>query len=234
NERFPLVYLSHNENSKHCKAGTLNSTAVKGKIVLCDNKEPELLLSESSSWYEIIISAVEEAGAAGVVFANNKYSGDEDLLDNSSLVPASIVGYSAGLKIKAYINSTSNPTAIIDSTGLTLVGEAIIAPIVPVFSSRGPSKAIPQVLKPDVIAPGANILAALPGGGYGIMSGTSMSCPHVSGIAALIRSVHPSWSPAAIKSALMTSAYVRDNRNQLIRDRVFLEAADPFDLGAGH
>ncbi|GLJ10272.1 hypothetical protein SUGI_0125130 [Cryptomeria japonica] len=65
-------------------------------------------------------------------------------------------------------------------------------------------------------------------------SGISMSCLHVSGLAALIRGVHPSWSPAAIKSALMTSAYFRDNKNKPIKDASTVKAADPFALGAGH
>ncbi|KAH9316849.1 hypothetical protein KI387_018618, partial [Taxus chinensis] len=232
NGRFPLVYLSQNENTKYCEAGTLQSNTVTGKIVLCDIKERDALLSGSSSRYKTV-RVVKEAGAAGVILANNKFSGEEDTLVPTYL-PATIVSYAAGLNIKAYINSTRKPTAIIKSGGFTIVGNSIIAPIVAAFSSRGPSRAIPEILKPDVIAPGVNILAASPGEGYAIMSGTSMSCPHVSGIAALIRSVHPSWSPAAVKSALMTSAYVRDNRNLLIKDRVFLKAADPFALGAGH
>ncbi|XP_057842557.1 subtilisin-like protease SBT1.8 [Cryptomeria japonica] len=61
-----------------------------------------------------------------------------------------------------------------------------------------------------------------------------MSCLHVSGLAALIRGVHPSWSPAAIKSALMTSAYIRDNKNKPIKDASTVKAADPFALGTGH
>ncbi|GLJ10273.1 hypothetical protein SUGI_0125170 [Cryptomeria japonica] len=65
-------------------------------------------------------------------------------------------------------------------------------------------------------------------------SGISMSCLHVSGLAALIRGVHPSWSPAAIKSALMTSAYIRYNKNKPIKDASTVKAADPFALGAGH
>ncbi|GLJ38911.1 hypothetical protein SUGI_0793210 [Cryptomeria japonica] len=82
-------------------------------------------------------------------------------------------------------------------------------------------------------ASSVDILAAVPEG-YQSMSGTSMACPHVSGLAALIRAVHPSWSPAAIKSAIMASAYDRDNRNQLIIDAFNGKAAHPFVLGACH
>ena len=116
----------------------------------------------------------------------------------------------AGLKIKAYINSTSKPTATILFKGTVLFGKSS-APMVAIFSSRGPSVASSGILKPDIIGPGVNILAAWPPLGmnstrFFIDSGTSMSCPHLSGIAALLKASHPEWSPAAIKSAIMTTA----------------------------
>ncbi|EXB55373.1 NifU-like protein 3 [Morus notabilis] len=95
-----------------------------------------------------------------------------------------------------------------------------LAPCIPSFSSRGPNPISPNILKPDLAAPGANILAAwspiasVSEGfeddkrvvAYNILSGTSMSCPHASGAAAYVKSFHPTWSPAAIKSSLMTTA----------------------------
>lgn len=73
------------------------------------------------------------------------------------------------------------------------------------FSSRGPAGP-DYVLKPDVLAPGDQILSTAPGGGTAVLAGTSMSAPHVAGVVALLRQVHPTWSPRRIKAALMNTA----------------------------
>ena len=94
------------------------------------------------------------------------------------------------------------------------------------FSSRGPALAGGgDLLKPDITAPGVDVIAAVspPGdaGGnhYNALSGTSMSSPHIAGIAALLRGKHPNWSPIWIKSALMTNATPRDNTEPRSRTR---------------
>ena len=104
------------------------------------------------------------------------------------------------------------------------------------FSSRGPFPTVPDWIKPDVTAPGVQILAGMtPEPNSGVtgeyrqyLQGTSMSTPHVSGIAALLIQKHPNWTPAQIKSALMTTAH----QNIVKEDGA--TAADPFDFGAGH
>ncbi|URE34150.1 Peptidase inhibitor I9 [Musa troglodytarum] len=125
----------------------------------------------------------------------------------------------------------ANPTATIAFRG-TKVGVRP-SPVVAAFSSRGPSAITPGILKPDLMAPGVNILAAWTGS-FNIISGTSMSCPHVSGLAALLKGAHPDWSPGAIKSALMTTAYAAYPGDGGILDVATGRAATPFDFGAGH
>ncbi|WCJ20437.1 Subtilisin-like protease SBT4.4 [Euphorbia peplus] len=111
------------------------------------------------------------------------------------------------------------------------------APLVASFSSRGPNKVAHDLLKPDIVAPGIDILAAYPLSPptssyyekrkvkYTIMSGTSMACPHASGIAAYVRTFHPEWSPSAIQSAIMTTALPMNST---------MNSGAEFDYGSGH
>ncbi|KAH6823710.1 hypothetical protein C2S53_004446 [Perilla frutescens var. hirtella] len=118
------------------------------------------------------------------------------------------------------------------------------APVVADFSSRGPSSISPHFLKvPDISAPGVNILAAwAPSKVYNpdrkwnwnFNSGTSMACPHVSGVVALLKSAYPHWSPAAIRSALITTAYNTDIFGDDISIEPSQKNANPFDIGSGH
>ncbi|KAH9313248.1 hypothetical protein KI387_028283, partial [Taxus chinensis] len=120
-------------------------------------------------------------------------------------------------------------------------------PFVAQFSSIGPNSLTPDILKPDITAPGVNILAAWSEAApllpridskqtfvpFNLISGTSMACPHVSGVVALLKAAYPDWSPAAIKSAIMTTAFRLDNSKEAMK-RSSREIAGPFDYGAGH
>ncbi|GJR06028.1 peptidase S8/S53 domain-containing protein [Tanacetum coccineum] len=113
------------------------------------------------------------------------------------------------------------------------------APEVTDFSSRGPNSVSPGIMKPDILGPGIGILAAWPKPVVGTKKmfaldlGTSISCPHIAGIAALLRSTHPEWSPAAIKSAIMTTAsHVSLSGKPIVDERDI--PADVFAIGAGH
>lgn len=128
-------------------------------------------------------------------------------------------------------------------TPTTTVTEYKPAPVLAYFSSRGPSALTGNILKPDIAAPGVNILASwippssLPPGQkqasqFNLVSGTSMACPHVAGAAATVRAWNPTWSPAAVRSAIMTTATTLNNeRAPMTTDAG--SAATPYDVGAG-
>ncbi|KAI3924949.1 hypothetical protein MKW98_002858 [Papaver atlanticum] len=230
---FPLIYAGADgePNSKFCGEGAFNKTNVKGKIVLCERGNGVGRIAKGE--------AVKNAGGAGMILINQETDGFSTLAD-AHVLPATHLSFASGLKIKDYINSSSSPVAKILFEG-TFIGDTS-APAVTSFSSRGPSLASPGILKPDIIGPGVSILAAWPFSldnntnsdlTYNIISGTSMSCPHLSGIAALLKSSHPDWSPAAIKSAIMTTADLLNLKRQPIVDQNF-ELANLFATGSGH
>ena len=218
----------------YCIGGTLSPNLVKGKIVVCKRGVNSRVVKGEQ---------VKMAGGAGMILLNTEAQGEE-LVADPHVLPAISLGASAGKSIINYINS-GNSTASIVFRG-TAYGNP--APVMAAFSSRGPASEGPYVIKPDVTAPGVNILAAWPPTVsptglksdnrsvlFDVLSGTSMSCPHVSGLAALLKSVHKDWSPAAIKSALMTTAYTLDNKRSPISDfGSGGSSATPFAYGSGH
>ncbi|CAM0958204.1 unnamed protein product [Alopecurus aequalis] len=149
---------------------------------------------------------------------------------------------SAGAVGSILVNDVeSEPVATI--TPSITVTELKPAPVVAYFSSRGPSGQTGNILKPDVAAPGVNILASwiptssLPTGQkqpsqFNLISGTSMACPHVAGAAATVKAWNPTWSPAAIRSAIMTTATQQNNDKALMTTDAGT-VATPFDYGAG-
>ncbi|KAF5207449.1 Subtilisin-like protease SBT4.6 [Thalictrum thalictroides] len=159
---------------------------------------------------------------------------DDTKTSTKFLLPASLLGSKDGERVRAYIRNTENPVAEILKTE-TIIGD-VNAPMVAAFSSRGPNSISKDILKPDITAPGVDILAAWPDEvpptelikrsvKYNFRSGTSMSCPHVSGAAAYVKTFHPDWSPSAIKSALMTTAFPMN---------ATLNPDAEFAYGAGH
>lgn len=220
-ERLMLVDAA-DAGSELCLPGELDPEVVEGKIVLCRRGEIARL---GKSF------AVSIAGGAGMVLYNNNDT--DDLISDSHFVPSVHVRLTDGLAIKNYIASTPAPFGRI--TGGDERKSA--APQMASFSSRGANPVSADIIKPDVTAPGVQILAAttpvpipgsLPAGEeFMAIAGTSMSSPHVAGLMALVDEKHPDWSAAAVKSAIMTSAHQR------VTDSDGGEA-DPFDMGAGH
>lgn len=175
----------------------LDPAKVTGKIVLCQ-RGVTARVNKSL--------AVQRAGGVGMILFN---SPDGSLNADFHFVPTVHVDNASGLAIKAYA-ATAGATATINPA---TIGYSEPAPFTASFSSRGPLRAgNGDVLKPDLIAPGQDILAAVAppanaGRDFDLYSGTSMSSPHVAGLAALLKHKHPDWSPMMIKSALMTTAY---------------------------
>ncbi|XP_042520488.1 subtilisin-like protease SBT5.4 [Macadamia integrifolia] len=221
------------ENGKYCVPGSLDPELVKGKILMCFNKGLEGIQTGPTA-----ISA----GAVGIIFViENNY-----LIPEAHLLPASQLSLTDGLAVYEYINSTKEPTAYI-SPVMTELGMKP-APVMASFSSQGPNNMTSEILKPDITAPGQSILASFteaPGKGpshmpfdtrrvaFNIDSGTSMAAPHVAGICGLLKKLHPHWSPAAIRSAVMTTASTRDNKMEPILNERKTRAT-PFNYGAGH
>ncbi|XP_074288462.1 subtilisin-like protease SBT1.4 [Silene latifolia] len=234
-EYLELVY-GGDCGSRQCLEGELDSAKVSGKMVLCERGSTARVAKGT---------AVKHAGGAAMILANTAESGEE-LVADSHLVAATMVGQIAANQIKDYVSSAPNPTAIIKFIG-TVISTSPSSPRVAAFSSRGPNHLTPEILKPDVIAPGVNILAGWTGASsptdqevdprrvqFNIISGTSMACPHVSGLAALLKNAYPSWTPSAIKSALMTTTYYLDNSGKNFTDLATGKESSPFVIGSGH
>jgi subtilisin family serine protease len=173
----------------------LDPAKVAGKIVVCD-RGTTARVNKSL--------AVQEAGGVGMVLTNTSVS---SLNADFHYVPTVHVQSTDRAAILAYA-ATAGATATINASAVVFTEPA---PFTASFSSRGPLRAGGgDLLKPDIIAPGQDILAGVsPADGgrlFDLLSGTSMSSPHIAGVAALFKEAKPGWSPMAIKSALMTTA----------------------------
>ncbi|WP_456418278.1 S8 family peptidase [Thiolapillus sp.] len=173
---------------------------------------------------------VAAGGAGGFVLANTAAQGESVNADKHT-IPAVHLGVSNADTLRAWLDSGTGQTASI--AGTTKVNRNAYADIMADFSSRGANRALHGVVKPDLSAPGVNILAAtgvndpLPAE-WDFYSGTSMASPHVAGAGALLKGLYPDWSPAQIQSALASTGVTAG-----VRKEDGVTPADPFDLGGG-
>nr|BAK04191.1 predicted protein [Hordeum vulgare subsp. vulgare] len=222
-------------NSALCLPGSLDPAKVSGKIVVCTRGGSNGRVAKGQ--------VVKDAGGVGMVLCNDAASGDNVIAD-PHIIPAAHCSYSKCLEIFSYIQSTGSPMGEIKTKDEEVGVEP--SPVMAAFSSRGPNTITPQILKPDIIAPGVSVIAAYsqevsPTGldsdhrrvPYMVESGTSMSCPHVAGIAGLLRKKYPKWNPNMVYSAIMTTATRLANDDAGIRDETG-GAATPFSYGSGH
>ncbi|MGB5246405.1 MAG: S8 family serine peptidase [Woeseia sp.] len=202
----------------------INESEVTGKIAF---------IERGGCNFDQKVANAEDAGASAVVVFN--VAGDATVMTgtNTSTIPAVMIGQADGNRILDELNAGETVKLVLDKSLFLTVADT--GNVMGGFSSRGPAP-VQDILKPDVTAPGINILAgftkdaanSMSGEDFAFLTGTSMSTPHVAGVAALLKQAHPDWSPAALKSALMTTAY------QNVNQQDGTTPANAFDFGAGH
>ena len=212
-----LCYAASDNLVNNVPTPVLDPAKVAGKIVVCD-RGVTARVNKSL--------AVKQAGGVGMILLNPTSNSVNADFHSVPTVHLQNTDYNA---VHAYAGMTGATAKINQAT----IVYNVPAPTTASFSSRGPLQAgNGNLLKPDVIAPGQDILAAVapPGNGgmsFNLYSGTSMSSPHTVGLAVLLRQLHPDWTPMMIKSALMTTGYdVLDGSNT--------SATVIFRQGAGH
>ena len=213
-------------------SGTTGNQACGALVNGADLAGNIALISRGSCAFSTKILSAQDAGAAGVVVFNN--AGDPIVMggDPTGIVlPAVMIGQNDGEALQATLVGGDGITATMSSDILIPKVNTVAG-----FSSRGPNGGAPDIIKPDIAAPGVDTLAAhtptpndgnVPGELFQSLNGTSMASPHVAGIGALLRQARPDWTPEMIRSALMTTA--RQKLNKTFGG----QPADPFDMGAG-
>lgn len=221
--RVGLVDAQVAGTSDLCLGGSLDPAKVTGKIVLCRRGGNGRVAKGEE---------VFRAGGRGMILFNA--SDDDNLFTDNHWVPSVHIDLTEGLMIKQYIAESRRPRAQIKAENKTTTID--YAPSMTIFSSRGPSTTAADIIKPDITAPGLQIMAGaspFPGAGavsgelFQAIAGTSMSSPVTAGVFALLKQAHPDWTPAMAKSAIMVTA------NTDVRDNDRVTQAGPFAMGSG-
>jgi subtilisin family serine protease len=198
------------------------------------------VIARGTCEFGVKVLNAEQAGATFVVVYNSAAFGDavQDMgpgaVGDQVTISSIFVQRSLGLAMESWYAANGAASSLTVSTVAFQAGN--VPDVVIGFSSRGPG--VGNVLKPDIAAPGVNIISQgyTPGAtgearhlGFGQVSGTSMASPHVAGAAALLRQLHPNWTNAYIKSALMSTSKYTD----IYLDQARTIPAQPLDIGAG-
>jgi len=218
----PIVLSSSAPYSDDLCLNPASPGSLTGKVVAC-KRGTNARVAKSAN--------VAAGGAVGMILYNT--SDAQTLNADIHSVPTVHINGTQGTALAAFVTAQATPQASLQGARL-LDGQGDVTAA---FSSRGGAGQTLGIGKPDVGAPGVDILAgysgklAVPAGPDGqlfaILSGTSMASPHVAGAAALLKQLHPTWGPGEIKSALMMTA------NAAVVKEDGTTPATPFDVGSG-
>src|SRR6266446_4715872 len=179
-----------------------------------------VVLDRGTCTFSTKIRNAQNAGAAGVLVVNNGAGDPIAMGQDGSPNQPTISAVMVALSDRSAIRGAAGTTATVDGATVIEVltnNQNFLAG----FSSRGPANLLD--IKPDVCAPGVNVFSSIPGNGFAMFQGTSMATPHVAGSSALLRQLHPDWTPAMVKSALVDTATRAAN----------LGTTNPMNIGGG-
>ncbi|KAL3687612.1 hypothetical protein R1sor_013921 [Riccia sorocarpa] len=214
----------------YCLDGNFNQDLVTGNIVFC-------LRGRDDESVDAKADLVAAACGVGIIIGNGAQLEDYEIEPIMASIPAVYISAYDAKRVVDFFTQCDLDTCVARnatatfSKGVTVLGDKP-APVMAAFSSCGPSGVTKNILKPDIAAPGVDILAAWLNGDVMGQSGTSMAAPHISGIVALVKAANPTFTPAQIKSAIMTTAKTLDNTNNRTRN-LHGKLAGLFSTGAG-
>ena len=205
-----------NGHGTHCAGIVAANGTVKGVAPDADLYAYKVCNQSGSCWSSDIIAGIERAtdpdgdpttnDAVDIISMSLGGSGDPDD-SKSQAVDAAV---EQGVVVVVAAGNEGPDYQTVRSPGVArkafTVGATDKSDVIYSRSSRGPVLGFYELSKPDIVAPGVSINSTYPGGGYASMSGTSMATPHVAGAAALIKQLHPTWTPEMIKANLMNTA----------------------------
>lgn len=215
------------EDARLCADGIFPPDTFSGQIVVCERGTYGRVAKGQT---------VSDGGAGGYILAQAAEigGGPGAVVTDPHVLPAVHIDYATYQNLLAYIANAGGPV-MGTIAGSTLDVNDAHGDIMAAFSSRGANRGIfADLIVPNVTAPGRDIWAAYHQGDAGdgdytwnVISGTSMSSPHVAGAGALMAALHPDWTPAQIESALMTTSVTN------VRNDDAVNAATPFAMGSG-